>query len=99
MRLILLSLLVGVALSRPLNGAAVAMGVREADADDQVRNSWSARGQLTPKDADDQVRNSWSARGQLTPKDADDEVRNSWSARTAVADADDQVRNSWSARG
>jgi hypothetical protein len=42
--------------------ASVAMGAREADADDQVRNSWSARGRLTPKDADDEVRNSWSAR-------------------------------------
>jgi len=52
------------------------------DADDLVRNSWSAkRGPEAGADADDLVRNSWSAkRGPEAGADADDLVRNSWSA-------------------
>jgi hypothetical protein len=41
------------------------LAVKDVDADELTRNSWSARGAaLTAKDADadDQVRSSWSAR-------------------------------------
>jgi hypothetical protein len=56
----------------------VAMAV--ADADDLVRNSWSAK-RDAEADADDLVRNSWSAkRDAEADADADDLVRNSWSA-------------------
>lgn len=49
------------------------------DADDAVRNAWSAK-RGTVADADDVVRNAWSAKKGKRDADADDVVRNAWSA-------------------
>jgi hypothetical protein len=66
------------------------VGIRGADADDEVRNSWSARAELLPKaaDADDTIRNSWSARTVSKPRAADAVAI----AAGADADADKMVQ-------
>ncbi|KAF2875137.1 hypothetical protein BDV95DRAFT_591865 [Massariosphaeria phaeospora] len=68
------------------------VSVRDADADELIKNSWSARDADANADADELVKNSWSARDT----DADELVKNSWSARDADpnADADELVKNS-----
>ncbi|KAI1198160.1 hypothetical protein F5X97DRAFT_323730 [Nemania serpens] len=92
MRLIIISVLFGMSLAGPMirgNGSPVLVA-KDVDADDLVKNSWSARATMpreTTADADDLVHNSWSARSE--PENL---------PRDAVPDADDLVRNSWSAR-
>ncbi|KAI8950688.1 hypothetical protein F4801DRAFT_548036 [Xylaria longipes] len=92
MRLIFISVLFGMSLASPMfkgneNPTLVA---KNMDADDLVKNSWSARAtslREATTDDDDLVHNSWSARSELGNL-----------PREAVPDADDLVHNSWSAR-
>ncbi|KAI0415963.1 hypothetical protein F5X98DRAFT_376342 [Xylaria grammica] len=93
MRLIFISVLFGMSLASPMlkgNGSPPLV-IKDVDADDLVKNSWSARATVPGEaaaDADDLVHNSWSARSD--PENL---------PRDAIPDADDLVHNSWSARG
>ncbi|KAI0855710.1 hypothetical protein F4860DRAFT_449563 [Xylaria cubensis] len=92
MRSLFISVLFGMALAGPMlkGDENMPLAAKALDADEFVKNSWSARATLpqdAPVDADDLVHNSWSARSELEnlPRDA-------------APDADDLVHNSWSAR-
>ncbi|XXH05576.1 hypothetical protein Hte_012008 [Hypoxylon texense] len=104
MRLVYIAAFLGASLAVPIlegtDNNSPQLLSRDADADDLVHNSWSARATIprdAKADADDLVKNSWSARAVVSKKgEVDGHVL--VLPREVEADADDLVHNSWSAR-